>query len=150
RQAGRFAESAAGYRSAIEAWQKLAVDFPREPGYAANQGHRLLLLGHVLRQLARHEDAEQAYRQGLQIAQRVAAAPPADAWRAYVPAVVRYHLGDLLLETNQLEPAAEVCTLAIENYERLMQDFPANASLPAEFLHVVTSLATVLVRQHRP
>jgi tetratricopeptide (TPR) repeat protein len=150
RQAGRSAESAAGYRRAIEVWEKLAVDFPRQPQYAANRSDRLLLLGHVLRRLARHEEAEQAYRQGLEIGQHVAAEPPTDVWRAHLPAAARYHLGDLLLETNRFEPAGEAYTLAIENYERLMQDFPDYTILPGEFLHVVISLATVHFREHHP
>ena len=150
RRAGRLAEAAAGYRCAIDHWEKLAVDFPRQLRYAANQIDRLVRLSQVLRQLDRYEEVEQAYRQVLKIGQQVAAESPADAWYARVPAAARYYLGDLLLESNRLESARQVYTVAIENYERLMQDFPDYAILPGEFLHAVSGLATVLVRKHRP
>src|SRR5262249_1620409 len=120
------------------------------PQYAANQSDRLLLLGHVLRRLGKNDDAEEAYRHAQQIGRQVAAASPADRWRAHLAVAAHYHLGDLLLETNRIEPAREAYLLPIENYERLMQDFPDYIILPGEFLHVVTSLATVLFREHRP
>jgi tetratricopeptide (TPR) repeat protein/serine/threonine protein kinase len=149
RRAGRFEESAAAYRDAVAVCEKLAADFPRNAAYSGLHSDRLLNLGHVLRRQQQYQDAEQAYRQSLEIGERVAAEQPADAWTSHLRAGTLYHLGDLFIETNSIERADEVSSRAIDDYEKLMQDFPDFPALPQEFVHVVSSLGTARVSQHR-
>src|SRR5262249_28246422 len=106
-RAGRPEDSAEGYAKAIDVWEKLAADFPRQAQYAANQGDRLLLHARLLRGLGKQDDAEADFRRAWSVYARLVEAQP-DSWTLLAQrASVSAELGEWENAARDFEKAVE-------------------------------------------
>jgi serine/threonine protein kinase len=143
---GRDAEAAKPLQRAVDLMRELAAEFPASSTYRQHQVTLQATLSRVLRILGRVEEepeSEQAYRQALQLQEKLLADSPGDP-------VIRYALADLqcrfgtFLVGRQPKEAEKLYQEAIAHNRRLEADFPHTTQYRAGLAQALHLLANRL------
>jgi tetratricopeptide (TPR) repeat protein len=152
-EVGKLPDAEAALRRAIEVRRKLVLEAPGSLPYRHGLAGDLValagILGDTSRQHPRAEEAEQAFRQALQIYDRLEADFGSMADTDTTAADLRNNLGDFLVRTGRPEKAEAVLRQALAARERLAARFPDVPSLGAVLGVVQINLAESLRDQGR-
>ncbi|MBI3466708.1 MAG: tetratricopeptide repeat protein, partial [Planctomycetes bacterium] len=124
---GRLEEAARFHRDGLALARALVAEFPNrreEPYFPRNVEFNLTALGEIHLQLGELAEAEQAYREVLVIAERLADDNPDEPGHRHGLAARLFVLAELLRETGRLDEAEQLCRRALALLEKLQQDFP--------------------------
>lgn len=115
-QIGRFEESEAAYRAAIDIQQRLVAERQDVTDYKNELASAHSDLGRLYGRTGRLDDAEAAYRTALEIAGRLADERPDEA--EHLRAVIQGGLGSVYYESGQFKEAEEAFEQAAEDWRR--------------------------------
>jgi tetratricopeptide (TPR) repeat protein len=142
---GKQAEAA--FHRAIALYQRLADDFPGIPDYRAELAGGYSDLGNFLRRQRRYGDAEEAYRQALELKEKLAAE---SATYGPVLARTRSHLGQVLREQARYAEAEELYHQALPVQQKLVDEFPALRGGRVDLADTYNGLGIVLTELRKP
>ena len=104
-------------RQALAAWDRLAIDFPKEPVDRAALSFSHEWLGSVLMATGQFQEAEFHLLQALRLRQQAGGGPGDLAY-------FRAHVGDLFYQTGRPAEAEKYYRLAVEARQNAARDFP--------------------------
>jgi len=123
----RPADGADETRRGIEIFGRLAHDYPDTPVYQEELGSGLGILGILLRQARKFDEAEAALRRAVQIQRRLSRDLPATPSHEKILANSLLQLADLFKDTRRLDEAGPFYLDALEINRKLVERQPASA-----------------------
>jgi serine/threonine protein kinase len=122
-QLGLSAGALESHHRALEAFRRLATDFPDRPEYRRGVARNLHDIGRLNDSLSRTSDAEPALREAIALRERLAEVPRAPEDRADL-AVSLQSLGTLLESTGRPADAEQAQLRGIDLLTQLVREFP--------------------------
>ncbi len=133
--------------------QGLAEESPEQPQYRLELAEAHLWQGHVRakKEVRRLPEAEQAYTRALALADKLVAQSSASQVDRRLAADCRIALGFLLRERGQVQESEAIFRQALQLWERLAADFPAEHWYGHELAYTLDSLGWLMQdTAHRP
>jgi superkiller protein 3 len=120
----RLKDAERSYQTALEIFEKLALEFPDMPAYRARVAECRIRLGSVAQGEGRIQQAEQNFRQGIQLAEKVAKELPNDTG-------LRLHIGNgyrwlsvVLRDTGSPQEVEKSLVRSLAVLDKVVAEFP--------------------------
>lgn len=126
---GEREQSAAGYRRAIELWQKLCSEDPLRHDLRRAMADSYSNLGIVLNELRQFEDAEEAHLKGISIHEQLAVEFPSEPSYRKNLANCRVSYGVMLKDLQRNTESLDQYRKAVQIQDELLKADPANEDL---------------------
>jgi tetratricopeptide (TPR) repeat protein/tRNA A-37 threonylcarbamoyl transferase component Bud32 len=137
-------------RDALAIQQKLVADFPAVPHYRARLTDCHRILGRILLDTGRPQEAEQSFRDALAIQKKLADDYPTVS--EYRDRLARSYnwLGIVLKNTDRLQEAEQAYGDALAIQQKLVSDFPDVPGHRATLVRIHNNLGVLLRKAGRP
>jgi serine/threonine protein kinase/tetratricopeptide (TPR) repeat protein len=149
RELGDHAGALDEVAEAEKVFHALSQANPHDPEYAHELAGALITRGVLLNELARFDQAEQAFRRALAIVEPLEAASPRREYRATI-AQATSNLGELYRELDRRGDAETTLRRAITLRQKLLEEQPASLQFRGQLAQSWINLGTLLRALRRP